>query len=130
MQRLQQLNENLELKTVHLRSVDVNADVEQEDDELIALSDVWKAKLLKRIHELNAQEQNAAEQSKSAQGMQTPESNEQSQTQGNQVKEQQVENTWGKFSGDVYEWKYFHGEFDEKVHKNANIDEAAKQLKR
>lgn len=132
MQRLQALVENLETKSLNLNCLDGTAAIGNEDEELEALSNVWKSSIARRIFEIEqfAEKQRAIEEQDSlaqnACAQLKPVENVHQPVQA--TSEQKKTNTWGKFDGDICQWRQFQSEFKGKVHENDKLDIDTKKM--
>lgn len=111
--RLQELFDKFEEKCMALQCIDAEAGTGTEDDEIDALCQAIKSKIAARLKQSLAMQQGNA-----------PQVPAEIKNPGQCVPV--VPNTWGDFTGSLYEWHKFSKRFKSDVHENAKLEKAEK----
>lgn len=116
---LQKSMDSMVEKDLQVHKLKAQAETIAQHEETIARCEVWISKMLARIAELNKEKRDQARNPKRAIAAEVHE-----EPQGNQSP--QINNTWGRFSGEVYEWQRFSKRFKSDVHENASLTDEQK----
>lgn len=128
LNKIQMLEKNLLDKDIEVNSNTATAGTANEHEEMMKLCEALQSKIHRRISEktkIEKQEVVSESNLKRAIAAASSEVNKEKVAKIGK-KKSEIPNTWGNFTGSVFDWQHFSKEFGEKIHSNADLNDKEK----